>query len=121
MATEQSTPIQNEAPKKKRSLRSCLSWLVVLAAIAFAWLFCGVFTIQPIGALPQGATLIIWRGSTRPFFDSPDKLCIDIQGGVSLLCRGAALNALKANQIVVSLPYMEWAYLISTGGQQFTK
>lgn len=91
MSVEAAPTAAPRPPARKRG-SGCLPGLVLLAGLVFAWLFCGVFTIQPIGALPDGATFVIWRSSARPFFDSPDRLCLDIQGGVSLLCRGTALG-----------------------------
>lgn len=118
---EVSTAPTSQPPQPSKKRRSaCLPWLVLAASSIFIWLFCGVFTIQPIGALPDGATLVIWRGAARPLFDSPDKLCLDVQGGVSLLCRAAAIGALKPSQIVLRLPYLEWTYLISTGGRTYS-
>lgn len=107
--------------------RSCL--LLVLAALGLAvtvWLFMrpGVFTIQPIGALPEGITIVYHsRSPEMEFFSSPDSLCLQIQGSVSLLCRMAALSAVEeiADRIIVRLPYIEGAYLLSTGGQQFDR
>ena len=120
MDIESASTISFRPPAKKRT-SGCLSGLGLLAGLALAWWFCGVFTIQPIGALPEGATLVIWRGSARPFFDSPDRLCLDIQGGVSLMCRAAALGALKPDRVVVRLPYLRFAYLLSTNGQEFER
>jgi hypothetical protein len=56
-----------------------------------------------------------------PFFSSPDGLCLQIQGSVSLLCRGAALAGVSdlSDRIIVRLPYSHWAYLQSTGGLEF--
>jgi hypothetical protein len=79
----------------------------------------GVYTVQPIGALPEGVTLIVWRAGQEPFFNSPDAMCLKIQGYVNLLCRGVALGEAPADRIIMRLPYIEWAYLMSTGGQTF--
>lgn len=114
---------ETSTPTRKKSL-----WPIVLliAVIAGAWLLIrpGVFTVQPIGALPQGVTFIYHsRGSEMPFFSSPDGLCLQTQGSVSLLCRAAALEAMGelSDRIVLRLPYYEWAYLRSTGGRTFDR
>jgi hypothetical protein len=98
-----------------------LAGLVLLAALWFL-LRPGVFTIQPIGALPEGVTFIYHsRGPQMSFFSSPDGLCLEMQGSVSLLCRGTTLSAASnlTDRILVRLPYSHWAYLQSTGGMEF--
>ncbi len=84
----------------------------------------GVFTIQPIGALPEGITVVYHsRNPAMKFFSSPDGLCLEIQGSVSLLCRAAGMSAVEelADRIFLRLPYSRWAYLQSTGGQEFDR
>lgn len=114
----------DEEPKKKSST----GWIIVVVAlvllIAAVWFLVrpGVFTVQPIGALPEGVTFIYHsRGSEIPFFASPDGLCLKMQGSVSLLCRGAALAGTTElmDRIIIRLPYNHWAYLSSTGGKEF--
>ena len=83
--------------------------------------FCGFYTIQPIGALPEGRTLIVWRGEGEPFFNSPDATCLERVGGVSLLCRALSMAQAPTDRIVMRLPYMEWAYLASTRGAVFDR
>ena len=79
----------------------------------------GCYSVQPIGALPEGVTLIIWRASGEPFFNSPDAQCLTKMGGVSLLCRGIALGRAPTDRIIMRLPYWETAYLLSTNGETF--
>lgn len=81
----------------------------------------GFYSVQPIGALPEGVTMIVWRASDEPLCNSPDALCLRIQGGVSLLCRGLALEQAPTDRIILRLPYMEWAYVRSTGGRTFER
>ena len=113
-----------EKPNKKRSSRY-IPILTSLVVIIFAGWFLvrpGVFTIQPIGAVPEGVTFIYHsRGPDIPFFASPDGLCLKMQGSVSLFCRSAALSgsAELADRIIIRLPYNHWAYLQSTGGMEF--
>jgi len=82
-------------------------------------MFLGLYTIQPIGALPGGRTLVVWRAAGEPFFNSPDAVCLQRVGGVSLMCRAIAMGQGPLDRIVIRLPYMEWAYLASTGGRKF--
>jgi hypothetical protein len=93
--------------------------VVVVALIVVSQM--GFYTVQPIGTLPQGVTLLVWRASGEPFFNSPDAVCLKVQGNVSLLCRGLALGKAPVDRIILRLPYMEWAYLNSTGGKKFDR
>ncbi len=107
------------APPARRRIPWALAGSA-LAALSF-WLFCGFYTIQPIGALPEGGTVIVWRDSDEPFFNSADALCLERMGGVSLLCRGLAMSQGPTDRIIVRLPYQGWAYSLSTGGRSFDR
>ena len=86
---------------------------------SFCYLKLGFYTVQPIGALPEGRTLLVWKKLDAPFFDSPDALCLRRTGEVSLLTRAMALKyAPKEDAIILRLPYWEFAYLQSTGGRK---
>jgi hypothetical protein len=97
--------------------------LVILAAvILFIYTQLTVFVVAPIGAVPEGRTLIISRLTNSQFIDSADAMCERIQGGVSLLCRGMVLGAVGQNATVyLRLPYSESLYLISTGGMVYDR
>ena len=105
--------------------RGCLIIVIALFALFLAFWFLvrpGVFTIQPIGAIPEGITLIYHsRNPQMPFFSSPDGLCLEIQGSVSLMCRMASIGAAEeiTDRVIIRLPYIEMAYLLSTGGTTF--
>lgn len=103
--------------KFRRILFFGLAFVIVGGALF--WAFCGFYTIQPIGAVPEGRTLIVWRASGEPFFNSPDAACLERMGGVSLMCRMIALGQAPTDRIVMRLPYVESAYLASTGGREF--
>jgi hypothetical protein len=94
--------------------------LTMAIAVLF-YVFCGFYTVQPIGALPDGATAVVWRESGEPFFNSADALCLDRVGGVSLLCRAMAMGQAPTDRIIMRLPYQEWAYTASTGGKEFER
>ncbi len=79
----------------------------------------GALTGQPIGALPDGATLVVWRTGQEPFFNSPKAMCLMMQGYANVMCRGAALGQALSDRVIVRLPYIEWVYLMSTGGQTY--
>lgn len=107
----------------KKSLVLLLGIVIVLGVIWFV-LRPGVFTIQPIKAIPDGVTIIYHsRNSEMPFFSSPDGMCLQAQGTVTLLCRGVAMGGAAAltERILLKLPYNHWAYLQSTGGLEFEK
>jgi hypothetical protein len=81
-----------------------------------------IFVIPPIGALPEGKTVIISRLNKTNFIDSPDAICDRIQGGVSLLCRGIVMGeVVKNSRILLRLPYSSWLYSISTGGKSYSR
>lgn len=81
-----------------------------------------LFVIPPIGALPEGRTVVITRLNKTEFIDSPDAMCERIQSGVSLLCRAMVMSAVidKAT-ILVRLPYSSWLYSISTDGKSYDR
>lgn len=113
----------NSSHKKSKNIRSFLGVIFIFAVL---WLIIrpGVFTIQPIGVLPEGITFIYHsRNSAIPFFSSPDGLCLKFQGSVTLLCRMAMLSVMDdlSDRILLRFPYSHWAYLMSTGGLQFEK
>ncbi len=102
----------------KKILCVCLILIVCIGTFAYTKL--SIFTIQPIGAIPEGVTLIVWKRDGDPFFNSADSICLKKQGYVSLLCRGLALgNSIDKKDIIYKLPYSEYAYLKSTEGGVF--
>lgn len=116
------SPTAESHPGKRRG-RGC-SWLTVAVLgviLVIIYLTMGVYTVQPIGALPEGATVIVWRGSGEPFFNSPDAMCLKRVGYVSLLCRGMAMGQAPIDRIILRLPYIHLAYLASTGGKEFDR
>lgn len=88
--------------------------------VAF-YCFCGLYSVQPIGMLPEGKTLLVWRSGDEPFFNSPDATCERRVGYVSLFCRMAAMGAAPLDRIIVRLPYQEWAYRSSIDGNSYER
>lgn len=118
--------VQLETKSRKGCCGCWWPLLIAIVVIILAWFLVspGVFTVQPIGALPDGITIIYHsRNPEMAFFSSPDSLCLEIQGSVSLLCRAMALGSMEGltDRIVMRLPYMEWTYLASTGGSKFDR
>jgi hypothetical protein len=117
-------PVTEAVPSSpERKLRwgwSSAILLLIAAAVIYTQLT--IFVIPPIGALPEGRTVIILRLNKTEFIDSPDAMCERIQGGVSLLCRGMALGAVgEKSTKIVSLPYSRTLYLISTGDKTYDR
>jgi len=108
--------------KKSRNVFYILLSIVVIILMISLLVRPGVFTIQPIGVLPEGVTFIYHsRNHEMPFFSSPDGLCLQMDGKVSLLCRGIALSSSidLIDRTIIKLPYIHWAYLRSTSGLEF--
>lgn len=114
---------ESSQPKAKpnQSKSNNIVTFIIIALLLIVVSKMGFYTIQPIGSLPEGVTLIIWRASGEPFFNSPDAVCLKLQQGVSLLCRGLAMEKAPVDRIILRLPYMESAYLFSTNGQTFSR
>lgn len=81
-----------------------------------------IFVVPPIGAVPEGRTVIMLRLNKTNFIDSADAMCERIQGGVSLMCRALTMAAVVNNtKILARLPYSRSLYLISTGGKTYDR
>ncbi len=125
MTTEQLEETEGKAntaatkPKHRRNVTALLFLLFLLVG----YLCVGIFVIQPIGAVPDGATVIYWRLSTNmSFISSADGMLLKNDQGVSLLGRGILLGKvakLMEERKIVSLPYSRALYLFSTGGREF--
>ena len=80
--------------------------VIIAVTIVLMYTQLTLFVIPPIGALPEGRTVIITRLNKTEFIDSPDAMCERIQGGVSLLCRGMVMGAIvEKATILARLPY----------------
>lgn len=114
------------APEASSAKRRTSTWKLIaavglMAAAASAYAKLGLYSIQPIGAVPEGATAIVWRDSDEPFFNSADGMCLRRTGSVSLMCRMMAMGAAPKDRILLRLPYQRWAYLRSTDGKEFDR
>lgn len=104
----------------KTSLKVSLVASAVLAIVIYTQIT--IFVIQPIGAIPEGKTLIITRLNKTEFIDSADGMCERIQGGVSLFCRIGVMGAVaEKSTVLLRLPYSSWLYNISTGGKTYDR
>ncbi len=112
---------------KKRGIKIGLfaAALIILLFCGFVYFTMGLFVVQPIGAIPDGTTVVYWRlGTNLSFISSADGLILAKGEGVSLISRGIVLGAVAKvmeNRKIINLPYSETLYLISTGGVKFEK
>lgn len=115
-----STPAENLETRANSRTAWYVLGLLVVAALASTQFT--LFVVQPIGAVPDGRTLLIGRLAGSSFVDSADAICERIQGGVSLLCRGMVMAQVGKNStIYLRLPYSETLYMWSTGGRTYGK
>jgi len=97
---------------------------VGLIAIAFlaVYSFTCLFVIPPIDKMPQGMTVLTWRGTGMNFIDSPDAICVRMgQTNDMALCRGLTILAVgrNVNSLFIRLPYFEGLYLHTTYGVHY--
>lgn len=99
---------------------------LVFIMSAFAFRFClGLFVIQPLGAIPKGATIVYWRlGSDFNFVESADGIVMKTGLGLSLWTRATVLGAISEpilKRELFRLPYSEQLYLASTNGERYER
>jgi hypothetical protein len=120
-AVQQPTVAATTPTPANRS-RQLLFGLLFVAVLLLASTQVTFFVVQPIGAVPDGRTLLIARLQGSTFIDSADAMCERIQGGVSLLCRGMVMGQVGKNAtIYLRLPYSATLYQISTGGRSYDR
>ena len=111
-----------EKKKKGKRLGCVTTIILVLICFAFLYSYIGLFVIQPIGAIPDGVTIVYKRwGTSIDFVESPDVLSKKIRGNVSLLTRMIALSSFmksRKDDILFRLPYFESLYLITTDSKE---
>lgn len=107
-------------------MRKILLRLVIPTLLGIiCYLSFGFFIIQPIGAVPEGATIFYFRiGLNTPFITSADGFILDNDQSVSILSRAIVLGTLSEKirpRKIMTLPYSHSLYKISTGGVEFEK
>lgn len=109
--------------KKTRYIAIALG-IAVFLLLGFRLCF-GIFVIQPMGAIPEGATIVYWRiGMNTPFIASADGLLEESGMGVSILGRGMMLAKLAQpirDREVFRCGYSERLYLWSTNGKKYER
>jgi hypothetical protein len=99
--------------------RRMVALVCAAALLTLAYTQLTFFAVQPIGAVPDGVTLIIPRSGRLKFIDSADAVCERETGSVTLLCRVAVLGAVAKNsQVLIRLPYSETLYSSSRGSHK---
>jgi len=115
------TPL-NTRNKFKMTHKKIVALVVLVVTIIVIYTQITLFVIPPIGAIPEGKTVVITRMNKTEFIDSPDAMCQRIQGGVNLLCRGMVMGAVVDQATILArLPYSAWLYSISTGGKIYDR
>ena len=109
--------------RNQRSVGALILFIILCTIIYFN---VGLFVVQPIGACPDGQTIVFWRGGeiNMPFLSSADGLLLDDNKQVSLFGRGivlAAVGNVIEDRIITRLPYFKWLYLQTTGGREFVQ
>lgn len=118
-----STEVSDQAATMPNKPRRWL-WVVALLLVAVAGLSTQVtlFVIQPIGGIPDGRTLLVWRTGDMKFINSADAICLRRTGNVSLICRGMAMvRFVDPDDILLRMPYSDTLYLVSTDGKRFDR
>lgn len=99
--------------------------VMILAFVLFIRICLGIFVIQPIGAIPNGVSIVYWRfGINLPFISSADGILDESGAGVSLLGRGILLSKIAEpimERELFRFDYSQTLYLWSTGGIKYEK
>lgn len=61
--------------------------MLVSAFGYFCYNYITIFSIPPIGALPEGATIVIWKDERMEFLDSAEWMCLRIEEDSSNICQ----------------------------------
>lgn len=93
----------------------------IIAMLIMFWATTFVLVIQPIGMVPKGVTVWMFKPdrlfTSIHFIESADGLTLRTSGYINLLGRGIALIALgNSGDKIMRLPYSKTLYQISTNG-----
>jgi hypothetical protein len=96
-------------------MKSGLTAILLVVFGVLIWTQITIFVVPPIGAVPDGRTLVLWRynvdkgeakGLNLSFIDTADAVCTRGMGYVNLLCRGMVLGMVATNTTILArLPY----------------
>ena len=103
-------------------MRKLISGILLIGIVVVIATQITIFVIQPIGAAPEGRTVVMLRMNKTTFIDSADAVCAREMGKVNILCRGAVLAAMaEKSTVLFRLPYSEFLYEVSTGGVHYSR
>ncbi|OBX22196.1 MULTISPECIES: hypothetical protein [Bizionia] len=106
----------------KRFLKILIPFIILGLLFRF---FCGIFIIHPMGAIPEGTSIVYFRtGLNLPFIASADGILEKSGAGVSLLGRGILIGKLAEpimEKEIFRFSYSETLYLWSTDGKTYEK
>ena len=117
-----SKKIDTKPTQKKSSGLKGLLIVVIIILVVIAVIFLlrpGIYTIQPVDAIPEGMTILyILRPAETPFYSSLHPECFYSPTSVSLICNAMVRTALQdlSGRIVFRLPYNHSAYLKGSNG-----
>ena len=75
-----------------------------------------IFVVAPIGALPEGRTVILWRNSAAlNFIDSADAICDCTMGGVSAMSRNDVRYNRQSESDFIASAISDTLYSMSRG------
>lgn len=101
--------------------RGLATALVAAVAVAVLCDQLGVYTVQPLGAVPEGATYVVRRNSGEPFFNSIDGTCDRWGEDVTVSCAGRAIRQAPLHRILIELPYQRTAYRLSVQAHTYAR
>jgi len=109
--------VQTESTKEwfQRVIRFKSLWVAIVGFIIYTQI--GFFTVNPIGAVPEGVTALVSRNClSEPFFNSLNATYIKMYGtkDPSLFEKVAAIQKAPTERIIVRLPYSEFCDYFST-------
>lgn len=102
--------------------------ICVIIVFSFIWSTTFLFVIQPMGVVPKGGVVWMWKPDrlltekTIPFICSADGFMLKYFGQVNLLGRALCMGAIiESGKKITTLPYMHSLYLLSTRGVEFDR
>ncbi|HBW9904203.1 TPA: hypothetical protein MFX83_15505 [Klebsiella pneumoniae] len=99
-----------EKRKVKAGWWVALGLAVALPVVAATKL--SIFVVAPIGAMPEGKTVIMWKSGQvdMNFIESPEGMCLSKRSFSGWCSLGAMNIAVTGNKILMRLPYSATLY-----------
>ncbi len=119
MARKSNSPeTKSSTSHKNKRTRNALLFILIIVTIVIVSRP-GVFTVQPVDAIPEGMTFIyVLRQTDQPLYTSFDPECFYSPTSVSLICNAMLKSDLEnlSRRIILKLPYNHSAYLKGSNG-----